>query len=307
MMNMPNSSYLELLANGELQRRVKKLNSMLANCVLCPHQCKVNRLEGERGYCKTLENVIFSGGEAHFGEEEELVGSFGSGTIFFGHCNLKCVFCQNYELSQCGDGYEITPLELSKVMLSLQKRGCHNINFVSPSHIVPQIVEALYLAAQEGLTIPIVYNTGGYDLTDTLKLLEGIVDIYMPDIKFSDDDLGQKYLNVRQYYSIASRAVQEMYRQVGNLKVTEGNIAYRGLLIRHLVMPENLAGTDKIMQFIGQELSPETYVNIMAQYYPAHLASQHQELNRRLTRKEYKDAVIAAERAGLNNIKTQRN
>lgn len=298
-------SYLKLLASGELETRVNKLNSMLKDCVLCPHQCKVNRLKGERGFCKTLDNLLFSGGEPHFGEEEELVGRFGSGTIFFGHCNLKCVFCQNYELSQCGDGYEITPLELSKVMLSLQKRGCHNINLVSPSHIVPQIVEAVYLAALDGLNIPIVYNTGSYDLTDTLKYLEGIIDIYMPDLKFSNDEQGLKYLKVKQYFSIASKAVKEMHRQVGNLKVTNDNLAVQGLLIRHLVMPQNIAGTEKIMKFIAEELSVDTYVNLMAQYYPSHLAKQYKELNRRLTIGEYQEAVQTAKGVGLTNLKTQ--
>lgn len=301
-MNKP--GYLELLENGELQSRVNILKSMLHNCVLCPHQCQVDRTNGIRGYCKTLDNVIISGADTHFGEEEELVGRYGSGTIFFSHCNLACVFCQNYEISYCGEGQEISPKELSEIMLHLQNKKCHNINLVSPGHIVPQIAEAIYMAAKRGLNIPIVYNTNGYDLTDTLKLLDGIIDIYMPDIKFGNDSTAQKYLGVKQYYTIAKAAAKEMYRQVGNLTVNDSNIAYKGLLIRHLVMPENLAATEKIMRFISEEISPDTYVNIMAQYYPAHRASEYKELKRRITKQEFEAAIKTAENAGLRNIKT---
>lgn len=296
-------SYLQLLENGELENRVNILKEMLKNCVLCPHQCEVNRLAGEKGYCKTLEHVIVSGAETHFGEEEELVGRYGSGTIFFSHCNLKCVFCQNYEISHCGEGHEFTTKSLAEIMLSLQKRGCHNINLVSPGHIIPQIVEAIYIAAKKGLSIPIVYNTNGYDLTDSLRLLEGIVDIYMPDIKFADDAIAEKYLKVKQYYTITKNAVKEMYRQVGNLKTDENQIAYRGLLIRHLVMPQNLAHTEKIMKFIAKDLSKDTYVNIMGQYYPAYKAHEYEELSKRITREELGQAIEAAKSAGLNNIR----
>ncbi|AOY77776.1 radical SAM protein [Clostridium formicaceticum] len=296
-------SYLSLLKNQELLTRVNLLKEMLKDCVLCPHQCKVNRLSGERGYCRTLDNVVVSGAESHFGEERELVGRYGSGTIFFSHCNLKCVFCQNYEISHCGEGKEMTPSQLADLMLYLQNRQCHNINLVSPGHIIPQIVEAIYIAAKKGLAIPIVYNTNGYDLVDTLKLLEGIVDIYMPDIKFADDLTAEAYLKVKQYYSIAKKAVKEMYRQVGDLKVNEEAIAYQGLLIRHLVMPQNLAGTEKIMQFIADDLSPDTYVNIMAQYYPAYKAHKYETINRRITKEEFQSAINAAKSTGLTNIR----
>lgn len=296
-------SYLSLLENGELQSRVNTLKKMLENCVLCPHQCKVNRLDGERGFCRTLDNVVVSGAEPHFGEEEELVGRYGSGTIFFSHCNLKCVFCQNYEISHCGEGKEITPNKLANLMLDLQDYGCHNINLVSPGHIVPQIVEAIYIAAKQGLSIPIVYNTNGYDLTDTLRLLDGIVDIYMPDIKFSDDTTAEKYLKVKQYYTIAKNAVKEMYRQVGDLKIDENNIAYKGLLIRHLVMPQNLAGTEKIMKFIADELSTNTYINIMAQYYPEYKAYEYEEISKQISEKQFQYAIDAAKTAGLTNIR----
>lgn len=298
---MDKPGYLDLLYNGQLEERSNKLKSMLEDCVLCPHQCMVNRLKGERGYCRTLDSVVVSGAEAHFGEEDELVGRYGSGTIFFSHCNLKCVFCQNYETSYCGIGEEISTNDLAQIMIKLQNKGCHNINLVSPSHIVPQIVEGILIAAKRGLNIPIVYNTGGYDLVDTLKLLDGIIDIYMPDIKFSNDDAGWKYLRVKKYYTIAKAAIKEMYRQVGNLKTDDRNIAYRGLLIRHLVFPENLAGTDKIMGFIAEEISKDIYVNIMAQYYPAHKALDFKELSRRITRQEYQNAIDSARLAGLKN------
>lgn len=295
--------YLNLFNNGELEKRVITLKEMLQNCVLCPHQCKVNRTNGERGYCKTLKNVVVSGAEIHFGEEPELVGKYGSGTIFFAHCNLSCVFCQNYEISYCGEGHEVSSTQLAEIMLDLQNKGCHNINLVSPSHIVPQIVEGIFLASQKGLTLPIVYNTNGYDLTDTLKLLEGIVDIYMPDIKFSDDTLGLKYLNVKNYFTIAKNAVKEMYHQVGNLQTDGLNIAQRGLMIRHLVMPQNLAGTDEIMEFIANELSVDCYVHIMAQYYPTHNAYLHKEISRRITNDEFFHGISMAKSAGLRNIK----
>ncbi|GAA0180936.1 radical SAM protein [Clostridium sediminicola] len=295
--------YLKLLKSGELEERVNLLNSMLKNCTLCPHKCKVNRLKGERGYCKTLGNVIISGAQVHLGEEDELVGSYGSGTIFFSHCNLKCVFCQNYEISYCGEGQEINPDKLSQVMISLQEKKCHNINLVSPSHIVPQIVEAIFIAAKEGLNIPIVYNTGGYDFVDTIKQLEGIIDIYMPDIKFSDDDIAYKYLGVKKYFTTSEACVKEMHRQVGDLKVDDRNIAYKGLMIRHLVLPINLAGTEKIMRFLSQEISTDTYVNIMAQYYPSHKAYNFDELSRRISNQEYESAIKSAKLAGLKKYK----
>lgn len=301
---MHEPGYLSLLFSGELENRVTTLKNMLKNCVLCPHQCSVNRLEGERGYCKTLENCVVSGAETHFGEERELVGTYGSGTIFFSYCNLSCVFCQNYEISSCGEGQALNSKQLAEIMLSLQNRGCHNINLVSPSHIVPQIVEAIFLSAQKGLQIPIIYNTNGYDLTDTLKLLEGIVDIYMPDIKFSDDQTAFEYLKVKDYYKIAKNAVKEMFRQVGDLKTDDMNVAYKGLLIRHLVMPQNLAGTDKIMDFIAKELSPNTYVNVMGQYYPAYKSYEYNELNRGITLDEYKQAIDSAKLAGLKRYKS---
>lgn len=292
---------MKLLENNTFKKRVDKLKSMLNNCVLCPHQCSVDRIKGEAGFCKTLTHPVVSGAEAHYGEEKELVGRHGSGTIFFSHCNLKCVFCQNYEISHCGEGNEISVEQLAEVMLYLQKRKCHNINLVSPGHIIPQIVEAIYLAANEGLTLPIVYNTNGYDLTDTLMLLEDIIDIYMPDLKFSDDTLAEKYLGVKQYYSIATAAIKEMFHQVGNLKTDGNNIAYRGLMIRHLVMPENIASTDKIMGFIANHISKDTYINVMSQYYPAYRSHDYKELSQNITRQDFQQALKSAKEAGLTN------
>ncbi len=299
-MNHP--GYLKLLETGELETRSGLMKSMLADCVLCPHQCKVNRLKGESGFCKTLDRVVVSGAMPHFGEESELVGRGGSGTIFFSYCNLRCVFCQNYEISCRGEGRETSAAELAVLMMKLQNAGCHNINFVSPSHVVPQMVEAISAAAAKGLRIPIVYNSGGYDLVDTLRLLEGIVDIYMPDFKFFSDAAAEKYLGVKQYGQIAGNAVKEMFRQVGNLDLNEEGIAFKGVMIRHLVLPENLAETSSILEFIAQEISPDTYVNIMEQYYPAHKAAQYKELKRKISPSEYKEALQAAKAAGLRRF-----
>ncbi|MBN4050742.1 radical SAM protein [bacterium AH-315-G05] len=304
MINVYKPGYLNLLSNGELENRVKTLKQMLKNCVLCPHQCGVNRFNGEIGYCKTLDNCVISGAQPHFGEEEELVGKYGSGSIFFSYCTLRCVFCQNYEISYCGEGQIVSTNQLAEMMLSLQSKGCHNINLVSPSHIVPQIVEAIFIASKKGLHIPIVYNTNGYDLTDTLRLLEGIVDIYMPDIKFSDNHTALKYLKVKNYYTFAKNAVREMYKQVKDLKTDDRNIAYKGLLVRHLVLPQNLAGTEKIIRFIADDISTNTYFNIMAQYYPAHRSYTFEELSRRISREEYQVAVDSAKLAGLKRYKS---
>lgn len=240
----------------------------------------------------------------HYGEESVLVGSGGSGTIFFSYCTLQCVFCQNCEISHYGEGYEITPLELAQIMLSLQKKGCHNINFVSPSHFVPQIAEAVSLAAKDGLTLPLVYNTGGYDETDTLKLLEGIIDIYMPDIKFGDNTKAKKYTHSARYFDIVKSSIKEMHRQVGNLKMNEKGIAYKGLLVRHLVMPKNIADTDKVLEFIANEVSIDTFINIMSQYYPAHKSYTFPELSRRISRNEFYEAAKYAKQLGMTNFIT---
>ncbi len=294
--------YLRLADSGELERRAALLQERLQSCVICPHHCRVNRLANERGFCRAGARAVISSYGPHYGEEAPLVGQGGSGTIFFCYCTLRCIFCQNYEISHYGLGEEASPSEIARMMLSLQKKGCHNINLVSPTHYIPQIVLGLSLAVQEGLTLPLVYNTGGYDDLDTLKLLEGIVDIYMPDLKFGDNDKARKYTKAANYFDLAAAAVKEMQRQVGTLKLDERQIAYRGLLIRHLVLPHNLAATDRVLEFIAAELPGETAVNIMAQYHPAHQADQFPELAARITGQEYAGAVRYARELGLSNL-----
>ena len=293
----PYPSYLRLYENGELGRRARRLLDLLEDCTVCPHQCHVNRKKEERGFCQaTAEPEIASYGP-HFGEEEPLVGSHGSGTIFFSHCNLRCVFCQNYEISRAWDAERVSLEELASIMVSLQARGCHNINLVTPSHYVPQIVGALEIAVGKGLHTPLVYNSGGYDAVDTLKLLDGIVDIYMPDFKYASGEVSRKYSGVRDYPEVARLAIKEMHRQVGDLVIDEEGIARRGLIIRHLVLPHGLAGTKEVMEFIAKEISPRSYVNLMAQYYPAFKAYQYPEIARRISRKEFEEALWIAREA----------
>jgi putative pyruvate formate lyase activating enzyme len=243
---------------------------------------------------------------AHFGEEAPLVGSHGSGTIFFSWCNLRCLFCQNYEISQLGEGEAITPDTLAMMMLVLQQRGSHNINLVSPSQVVPPILEALELAVEYGLTIPLVYNTGGYDALATLALLDGIVDIYMPDMKYADAAIAQELSGIKDYPAHNRAAVKEMHRQVGDLATDENGVATRGLLVRHLVLPEGLAGTADVVQFLATEISPSTYLNIMDQYRPCHKAHTRPPLDRPLTRQEYRQAVDLALAAGLTRLDDRR-
>jgi putative pyruvate formate lyase activating enzyme len=257
------------------------------------------RLSSEGASCRTGERAIVSSYGPHFGEENPLVGRGGSGTIFFSWCNLRCQYCQNYEISQGGAGQEVEPEDLARMMLSLQSQGCHNINFVSPSHVVPQILAGLLIAAQAGLRLPLVYNTGGYDSLKTLALLDGIVDIYMPDMKYADADAGQRYSKVRNYPRANQAAVKEMHRQVGDLAMDERGVAQRGLLVRHLVLPEDLAGTGEIVRFLRDEISPDTYINVMAQYRPCYRAREYPPLDRSITNQEYAEAVHLAQEAGL--------
>ncbi|MDF9408648.1 MAG: Radical SAM superfamily protein [Pelotomaculum sp. PtaB.Bin013] len=300
---MVKGSYLKL-PPGELAKRAKKAVAMLGDCTVCAQECRVNRLEGELGICRGGRLAAVNSYGPHFGEEDVLVGTGGSGTIFFTYCNLSCEFCQNCEISQLGEGDEVPAGELAGMMLDLQKRGCHNINLVSPSHFVPQFLEALNVAAEKGLTLPVVYNTGGYDAPETLDLLDGIVDIYMPDIKFADDDAGRKYSGAVEYFTVAKKAVKKMHGQVDDLAVDGRGIAYRGLLVRHLVLPDNLARSEKVFEFLADEVSKDTFINIMDQYYPAFNAVNYPELDRRITRKEFREAVDAARRAGLRRIYT---
>jgi len=300
------ASYVRLQRRGELPKRVEQALAMLANCRLCPRDCGVDRLAGKVGACRTGRQAIVASFHAHFGEEAPLVGSHGSGTIFFSWCNLRCLFCQNYEISQLGEGEAVTPDNLAMMMLVLQKRGCHNINLVSPSHVVPQILEALELAVEHGLTIPLVYNTGGYDALATLALLDGIVDIYMPDMKYADAAIAQELSGIKDYPAHNRAAVKEMHRQVGDLTLDENGVATRGLLVRHLVLPEGLAGTADVVQFLATEISPRTYLNVMDQYRPCHKAHTRPPLDRPLTRQEYRQAVDLALAAGLTRLDDRR-
>jgi putative pyruvate formate lyase activating enzyme len=295
-------AYLSLLRSGELARRVAEAFSHLQSCDICARRCLINRRAEERGVCRTGERAMVSSYGPHLGEEDPLRGWRGSGTIFFTRCNLKCQYCQNYEISQAGSADELEPEELAAVMLQLQAAGCHNINLVSPSHVMPQIMAALLIAAQAGLRLPLVYNTGGYDSMSMLRLLDGIVDIYMPDMKYADTTIGERYSKVPDYPEVNQAAVREMHRQVGDLEIDEDGLATRGLLVRHLVLPGELAGTAQIVRFLATQVSPDTYLNVMDQYCPAHRAGQYPELNRRITRQEYRAAVTMALDAGLRRL-----
>ena len=272
---------------------------MLKECRLCPRQCKVDRLNNEKGFCKTGRRAKVASYNAHFGEEAPLVGRFGSGTIFFAFCNLRCSFCQNYEISHLGEGAELEAKDLAAIMLELQGRGCHNINLVTPTHIVSQILNALLLAVENGLTVPIVYNCGGYERVETLKLLKGIIDIYMPDFKFWDQKWADRYSNAPDYREMAVKAFKEMHSQVGDLKIDKNGIAERGLLVRHLVMPNGIAGTKEVMEFLSKEISANTYVNVMDQYRPCGTAYQDEYINQRISSKEYSAALQWAKSAGI--------
>ncbi|HEY41094.1 MAG TPA: radical SAM protein [Dehalococcoidia bacterium] len=291
-----------MYASGELRTRAEKARAMMETCCLCPRCCRVNRLSVETGQCRSAGQVVISSYGPHFGEESPLVGRYGSGTIFFTNCNLRCIFCQNYTISQLGEGTHVNNEALARMMLSLQEKGCHNINLVSPTHVVPYILDALDVAAGQGLNLPLVYNSGGYDSLDTLKMLDGIVAIYMPDMKYSDSRTGERLSGVKDYAEINRTAVKEMHRQVGDLQIDENGIARRGLLVRHLVLPNGLAGTDKTMSFLAREVSPETYVNIMAQYRPHYLAATMPEISRPANAREFREAINLARHYGIHRL-----
>lgn len=294
-------AYLKL-SKEDLRDRIQSSEEILRDCTLCPRECRVDRTAGEKGFCETGDKPFISSWNAHFGEEAPLVGQRGSGTIFFTRCNLGCLFCQNWTISHTGEGDIYSFQDLAGIMLSLQKRGCHNINLVTPTHQVPAILCALQLAINMGLKVPIVYNCGGYESVETLKILDGVVDIYMPDLKYADPDSAMKYSQARDYPSVARAAVKEMHRQVGDLVTDKRGIALRGLLVRHLVLPGGVAGTEEIVRFLAEEISPNTYTNIMAQYYPCYQAGKYPPLDRRLTDDEHKKAVKAAKEAGLKRL-----
>ena len=295
-------AYRNLLDDGRLAKRVVEAYQHLSICDVCAWECPVDRRAGKEGVCRTGELARVSSYGPHYGEESPLSGTRGSGTIFFTRCNLRCQYCQNHDISQTDHGEEVEPEAISSMMLELQSQGCHNINFVSPSHVVPQILAAVLIAAQSGLRIPLVYNTGGFDSIEMLNLLDGVINIYMPDMKYSDPLIARRYSKIRNYPKINQQAVKEMHRQVGDLTVDQRGIALRGLLVRHLVLPNNLAGTREIIRYLCEEVSQKTYLNIMDQYHPAHKSHHYPELDRRLSDQEYQTAVDAAISAGMTNL-----
>ncbi|MBU2512023.1 radical SAM protein [bacterium] len=294
--------YLETKRKGLLREKINKARALLKSCTICPRECEVDRLAGEVGECNTGEDAWLSSFNSHFGEEPPLVGMFGSGTIFFTHCNLKCNFCQNYDISHDGNGAEVGMAQLATTMMILQNNGCHNINFVTPTHVVPQILAALDMAIEIGLCVPLVYNSSGYDKVETLQLLDGVIDIYMPDFKFWDAGIAELTCHAPDYPEVARNALVEMHRQVGDLQFDENGIAQKGLLVRHLVMPSGAAGTKDVMKFIAEKISPNTYVNVMDQYRPCGKAYHVEQLSSSLSRQEFKQAVKEAKQAGISRF-----
>ncbi len=294
-------SYLRL-SSESLEERVRKAEEILRQCTLCPRECRVDRISGRLGVCRTGDRPFVSSWGPHFGEERPLMGIHGSGTIFFGRCNLLCVFCQNYTISHLGEGAEISFERLSEMMLDLQAMGCHNINLVTPTHQMSMILRSLALAREAGLALPVVYNCGGYESLEAIKLLDGVIDIYMPDFKYANPETALKYSEAKDYPYVAKAVIKEMHRQVGDLVMDENGIARRGLLLRHLVLPEGLAGTREVVRFIAEEISKNTYINIMDQYRPCFEAYRYPPLDRRITTREFEQAVEAAFQAGLRRI-----
>lgn len=290
------------LSSTEIWDKVKVAEDILKECTLCPRACKVDRTSGNVGFCRTGDKPFVASWGPHFGEERPLVGRFGSGTIFFSFCNLGCIFCQNWTISHLGEGNEISFEKLAHIMLELQDMGCHNINLVTPTHQMPMILHAIAIASEKGLNLPIVYNCGGYESLEAIKILDGIIDIYMPDFKYSDSQMALKYSKTKDYPEKAKIAIKEMHRQVGDLIIDKRGIALRGLLIRHLVLPEGIAGTKEVVRFIAEDISKNTYINIMDQYYPCYKAFEHPPLDRRITTKEYSEAIKMAIDAGLKRI-----
>jgi putative pyruvate formate lyase activating enzyme len=283
-----------------LRKRAAELREKMRACSLCPHECGVRRLEGRYGVCRSTMNLIVSSAAPHHGEEAPLTGRNGSGTIFLTSCNLKCTYCQNYDISQMRLGRPVSSDEVVEIMLRLQRSGCHNINFVTPTHFTPQIVEALVKAIDGGLSIPLVYNCGGYESVQTLRLLRDVIDIYMPDIKYSDNETARRFSGAPRYWDVVTEAIREMHSQVGDLEIDDRGIAQRGLLIRHLVLPNRLAGSRKVLEFISREVSLDSYINIMDQYRPAYRAIRYNELGRTITAREYEEVLEWASALGLH-------
>jgi putative pyruvate formate lyase activating enzyme len=299
---MDQPAYFDLFQAGMLRDRAEEIYQKLESCNLCPRNCQVNRIKGEIGSCGVGKLAWVTSYGPHHGEEAPLRGRYGSGTIFFSGCNLGCVYCQNADISQQLSGRPVSPSQLSSYMLELQARGCHNINLVSPTHVVGQIAQAIALAAADGLSLPIVYNTGGYDDLETLRMLDGLIDIYMPDMKYSQGEIGDAYSGVPDYPEVNQQAILEMHRQVGDLVLNPSGIAQRGLLIRHLVLPDGAAGSTETLEFIAEHISKDTYLNIMDQYRPAYQARRYPGLDRSLTRQEFQDVIGEAEELGFSRL-----
>lgn len=297
--------YLATHHQGKLNKLIKQSFKLLESCSICPRRCRVNRLKNEAGFCKTGLKPRVCSFMPHHGEEPPISGRRGSGTIFFSHCNMSCVYCQNYEFSQKGEGREVEFEELADFMLQLQAEGCHNINLVTPTHVMPQILKALEIAISQGLKIPLVYNTGGYELAGIIKLLDGIIDIYLADMRYGEEDMAIKYSNAPDYPKHNQEALKEMHRQVGLARIDAEGIIKQGVIIRHLVLPSNISGTEKIMRFIAEELSKDTYISLMSQYYPCYKAAEFKEISRRINSSEYEKAKEAMHEYGLYNGWTQ--
>ncbi|MFO7934633.1 MAG: radical SAM protein [Bacteroidales bacterium] len=298
--------YLALHRSGELKRRGERLWSIMEQCELCPRMCGVNKLKGEKGFCGADSRLDISAYRPHFGEEKPLVGTGGSGTIFMTHCGLRCVFCINWEVSQGGEGYRRTLEDFASMMLVLQKQGCHNINIVTPTHYSPHIVLALDMAASKGLHLPLVYNTCGWERVEILKMLDGIVDIYLPDFKYSDGENAAKYSSgAATYPEVTRKALLEMHRQVGVARPADDGLVDRGLMIRHLVMPNGVSGTREVIEWIAANLPKDTYLNLMSQYMPVYRADEYPDISRTITRSEYQDAISWTRHAGLTNVEIQ--
>jgi putative pyruvate formate lyase activating enzyme len=299
-------AYLKLHRSGELKERGEELWNIMESCKLCPRKCGVNKLAGNKGFCQASSQLEISAYQPHFGEEKPLVGKGGSGTIFLTNCGLRCVFCINWEISQGGQGYPRSIEEMAEMMLHLQRIGCHNINVVTPTHYSPHIVLAVDIAAGRGLRLPLVYNTCGWERLEILKKLDGIIDIYLPDFKYSDPEMAAKYSSDAETYpEITKKALLEMFRQVGVAKPAKDGLMYHGLMIRHLVMPNKVSGTREVIEWIAENLPKDTYLNIMSQYRPMYKAFEYPEISRRISRQEYNEAINWAKKAGLTNLDTQ--
>ncbi len=296
-------AYLALEEKGQFAQRIEQAYATFENCTLCPQRCGVNRTQGEKGVCRATDRLVVYSRQPHFGEELPLVGQKGSGTIFFSNCSLRCVFCQNWPIAHEGRGWDISDERLADMMLELQKMGCHNINLVTPTHVMPNILNATRIAMKKGLTLPLCYNTGGYELTENIRLLDGIVDIYLPDFKFMDADMALRYTrSAGDYPEQAKRAIVEMHRQTGDLVVDERGIAKRGLMVRHLVMPNHVAGTRELVAWAAENLSKDTYINIMSQYRVEHRAFEYPAIARAISYEEFIEAIDWAKAAGLSNL-----